>query len=496
MKTLKQLHEEQEKLPKVHAEVERELKKIPGVIAVDIGFKEKDGKLTDIISFIVYVQEKKNEGELPADQIIPKEMYGVKTDVVKIASSTTGTTSLPDNTKYRPIKGGIQIGNGIKDSAGLYHFGTLGCFARLNSNGNIVGLSNQHVMFAAGAHGETGGEHNGSKMGQPEFWVSCFCCDCDLIGNIITGIRDGVVDGALCTINSDVEKANEVLEIGTVSGSAPVVNVGGIDTSVRVGDPVKKRGRTTGLITGTVQSINHSSSIDGILFNGQIHVTPDDLTKRFFDRGDSGSALLDGTNRVVGLLHAFPFAGGTTNPDGTGIASKIHEVMSRLAISIPSGAFPPGGGGGAATVQRTSFSMPGEPNTSAIDASKIIKQFEKRLHESETGNILIDLFYRHRSEVRDLINYHRPVTVIWHRNEGPAYLASVYRSIKDPAIKIEKQINGVTMESLLTNMKEALLAHGSISLIQDIKVQGDSIINYLLENDTLEKMVDTVTKNN
>jgi hypothetical protein len=339
MKTLKQLHEEQDNLPKVHAEIERELKKIPGVIAVDIGFKETEGNITDTISFIVYVQEKKNESDLPAEQIIPKKIYGVQTDVVKMANSSTGTATLPDDSKHRPIKGGMQIGNGIKDDRGFHHFGTLGCFATSIADGSILGLSNQHVMFAAGAHGESGGTHNGSKIGQPEYWESCFCCDCDLIGNLISGFNDGIVDCAICTINDDVEKRNEIEEIGIVNGSAPTVNVGGIITSIRIGDPVKKRGRTTGLISGSVQSINFGLNINGTLFTNQIHVIPDNPTERFFDHGDSGSVLVNNSNQVVGLLAFFPDAPGTTDPDGTGVANKIHEIMSRLNISIPSGAF-------------------------------------------------------------------------------------------------------------------------------------------------------------
>jgi copper chaperone CopZ len=154
MKTLKQLHDEQDNLPKIHAQVEQELKKIPGVIAVGIGFKQTKGQKTDTISFIVYVQEKKDTKDLLPEHIIPSEIQGVKTDVVKIASSSTATTTLPDDSKHRPVKGGMQIGNGIKDSAGLYHFGTLGCFALQGTT--VVGLSNQHVMFAAGGHGPAG----------------------------------------------------------------------------------------------------------------------------------------------------------------------------------------------------------------------------------------------------------------------------------------------------------------------------------------------------
>ena len=491
MKTLEQLHDEQDKLPKIHAQVEQELKKIPGVIAVGIGFKQTQGEKTDTISFIVYVQEKKDLNDLTPEQIIPKEIQGVKTDVVKVSSASTATTNLPDKSKHRPIKGGIQIGNGIKDSTGLYHFGTLGCFATLNSDNSVVGLSNQHVMFAAGGHGESGGTHNGSKMGQPEYYESC-CCDCDLIGTIINGVRDGVIDGAICTLNSDVDKVNEIEEIGVVAGAAPSVNVGGIDTPVRVGDPVKKRGRTTGLMTGTVESINFPITIDGTLFTGQIHVTPDDPTKRFFDHGDSGSVLVNSTNQVAGLLAFFPNATGTTDPDGTGVANKIQEVMTRLSISIPTGAFPASGGSGVGTIRRTSFNRPFNPVTEESPA-KIIHEFERRLNNSPQGKLMLDLYYKHRIEIRDMINSYRPATISWHRNQGPAFLACIVKSIKNPGLKIEKQINGISMETLMNSMKSIFLTHGSISLMDDINSYSAMLMKFVLSSDSAENAIENIT---
>ena len=494
MKTLKQLHEEQDNLPKVHAEVERELKKIPGVIAVDIGFKQTGGRLTDTLSFIVYVAEKKNEKDLHPEHIIPREMHGVRTDVVKIAKSGRATATLPDNTKYRPIKGGIQIGNGVKDSSGFTHFGTIGCFATRDSDSSIVGLSNLHVMFAAGAHGEIGAEHNGSKMGQPEYWESCYCCDCDLIGNIISGIRDGVIDAAICTLNGDVAKANEIEEIGNVAGSAPTVNVGGIITSVRIGDPVKKRGRTTGLKTGTVQSINYALDVDGTPFAGQLHITPDNPGERFFDRGDSGSALVNSSNQVVGLMFAFPFASGTTDPDGTGVAGKVHEVMSRLHISIPSGAFASGGGSGAGSIRRTSFETVNNRTTPDPNTNRIIADLEKKLLGSEPGKSVIGLYYKHRTEIRDMINHHRPATVAWQRNQGPAFLASIIKSVQNPGTTIQQDINGVSLDDLLRAMKSVLLTHGSVSLREDIDRFGEELTSWLAASNTAEAFVENIRR--
>lgn len=51
-----------------------------------VGFKMKNGKLTDEVAIIFYVNEKKNEKELRDNNIdiIPKEIEGIPTDIVEI----------------------------------------------------------------------------------------------------------------------------------------------------------------------------------------------------------------------------------------------------------------------------------------------------------------------------------------------------------------------------------------------------------------------------
>jgi hypothetical protein len=53
-----------------------------------VGFKRRDGKLTDEIAIIFYVKNKKDEEELKKEGIkkIPKEIEGIPTDVVEIPS--------------------------------------------------------------------------------------------------------------------------------------------------------------------------------------------------------------------------------------------------------------------------------------------------------------------------------------------------------------------------------------------------------------------------
>lgn len=60
--------------------VESELLSRPGVTGVDVGYKEVGGKPTDVIAIRVYVAMK---GDVAANQIVPREIQGIPTDVIE-----------------------------------------------------------------------------------------------------------------------------------------------------------------------------------------------------------------------------------------------------------------------------------------------------------------------------------------------------------------------------------------------------------------------------
>ena len=102
------------------------------------------------------------------------------------------------------------------------------------------------------------------------------------------------VDGALARPVSSDMVADEILELGAVTG----------EREAELGMEVKKSGRTTGLTTGTVQLLDASVQVGYggekiALFTNQI------LTTNMSQGGDSGSLLVDAEgNRAVGLLFA------------------------------------------------------------------------------------------------------------------------------------------------------------------------------------------------
>lgn len=71
---------ELERVTRVKSQVEDELLRIPGVTGVDVGPKIVGGRETDTLAIRVYVQRK---ADVPAEQMIPKEIHGVPTDVIE-----------------------------------------------------------------------------------------------------------------------------------------------------------------------------------------------------------------------------------------------------------------------------------------------------------------------------------------------------------------------------------------------------------------------------
>jgi hypothetical protein len=63
---------------------EKKLLKLANVVGIGVGFKEKEGQLTDQIAIIVNVTEKKPLTELSAQDVIPPELDGVITDVQEV----------------------------------------------------------------------------------------------------------------------------------------------------------------------------------------------------------------------------------------------------------------------------------------------------------------------------------------------------------------------------------------------------------------------------
>lgn len=222
---------------------------------------------------------------------------------------------MADTNQYNPLKGGASIGP-CRAVGGFVFAGTLGAIVTDNATGAHMLLSNFHVMCV------DNGWHVGDEMCQPSR-VDGGSCPADDVGALQRAVLSASVDGAVSSI-SGRPVACEILDIGAVTGTASAV----------LNAPVRKRGRTTGLTYGFVDSVSLSVNVDygdGIgsrTLTNQIGLRPDTIhNPTFGDHGDSGSVVVNDSVQVVGLY----FAG---SDDGFGVANPIAAVLAALNISL------------------------------------------------------------------------------------------------------------------------------------------------------------------
>jgi hypothetical protein len=447
MKSKQELIEAQRRVEAVYADAKRDLMRIPGVVEVGIGIKEVAGELVGETVLRVYVERKKAESELPPDQIVPKEYRGIKTDVILFRE----TFPEEDTSRYRPIKGGIQIG-----AQGSSAVGTLGCLAQLTADNTVVILSNHHVLYHSPAT-------DNSEIGQPDHTTSC-CCTCGDIAINAHGIRHDHLDCAIAKVKDGIEHSIVVHEIGNITGVADAV----------AGEAVKKRGRTTELTTGTVTNLVKDSTNTKIL---EVEVKKNNGNERFTRPGDSGSALLNGNDEIVGL-HKEGNNGDDVAP-GNFVSTSIgiHEVLDAFdtagfPISILTG--PPGG-----------ESAP----RAAPQALEPLAALEHRLRSTEEGRRVIELYDLHHREIVELINHERAVTVVWHRKKGPAWLAAFARSLKHAGYMIPREVEGVSRIDALASLADTFTRSASPELQEAIDLHAADILRLASECDTVEALL-------
>ncbi len=313
------------------------------VVGVGVGYKEKGGKDTRDESVVVFVKKKVNKEDLRSHQMIPEKVEDSKTDVIEI-----GEIKLLTNTgRYRPIRPGCSIGHYAISA------GTLGAVVRDRRTGEKLFLSNNHVL-ANVTNGRDGRAKEGDSILQPgaydggkidkdvvahlykyapiskvmsESECPVAAAAVSTVNNIFRFVKptysmklmkssnqNNIVDAALAKpINLQINE--DILEIGKVSGVA----------EPKLGDRVKKSGRTTGYTEGNIKAVDVTMKVS---LGGDSYAvfTEQILSDIKSGPGDSGSLILDSNNNAVGLL----FAGSDTAT----LFNRITNVMNELEIEF------------------------------------------------------------------------------------------------------------------------------------------------------------------
>jgi hypothetical protein len=308
------------------------------VVATGAGYKVTAGKRTKELSVVCSVSRKVPLESLAAGDRVPREIDGVPTDVIQTGVIRALATRTE---RQRPAPGGVSIGH--RDITA----GTLGCLVR--KNGQVMILSNNHVL-ANSNDAQVGdpilqpGPIDGGRLpadliaelhqfvpisfGEPPSdcrfasgVIALFNAGCRLIGSR-TRYRiyrieatDNLVDAAIARPLNAVDVSGEILEIGRITGQG----------RGELGMALQKSGRTTGLTRGEITQV--AVTVDVSYGSGRVARFTDQLMAGAMSQGgDSGSAVLDGDKRLVGLL----FAGS----DNSTIINRIEHVFSALGLAL------------------------------------------------------------------------------------------------------------------------------------------------------------------
>lgn len=280
---------------------------LPNVNGVGIGYKEVNNINTQKLCLKVFVEKKVDLDSLSKNERVPKMYKEFITDVVEVgeiyAYANTG--------KIRPAEGGYSIG-----LAGSGSVGTLGCLVSTLSGTSLKTyiLSNNHVI-ANNNNAPIGsiilqpGQGDGGVNPTDQIATLSSFVPINFAGG------NNLVDCAIGEVTNLSLVSNQIAQIGTITGIASAV----------LGTSVQKSGRTTGYTTGTINSINTTLNVSfggglSAIFIKQI------TTTKISDPGDSGSIVLDSSNRVIGLL----FSGNSTITGINDIRNVLKSFRARL----------------------------------------------------------------------------------------------------------------------------------------------------------------------
>ncbi len=301
---------------------------LPGVVSFGHGVKIIRGRYTGIPSLLLGVKKKLPLHAIPRDELIPRFIDSLPTDVIEIGTVSLLGYALPGpgdamdtgvefrKKKLRPARPGV--------SAGHYEVtaGTLGAVVRGQFPDGIAILSNNHI-FANSTDGRDGRAFIGDPILQPGPYdgggPDDIIARLHSYSPLIPERKDGkgplnAIDAAIAVpVNPEVV-ASPVLGLGPVRQTAPA----------RPGMIAHKSGRSSGVTRGTVFSVDTTVRAEG---DGKNYIFEDQIgLSAKSEPGDSGSLVVSQYGKAVGLL----FAGS----EKRFFASPIDRVLEFFGVTL------------------------------------------------------------------------------------------------------------------------------------------------------------------
>ncbi|MEF9951778.1 MAG: trypsin-like peptidase domain-containing protein [Clostridium sp.] len=287
----------------------------PNVIGVASGYKVTNGMPTTTPCLAVFVKEKVEADQLNENEIIPTFYKGATTDVVATGEFTVD--GLTD--KVRPVQFGYSIG--ISGLSGFFNSGTGGCLVADKSDPTVrYILGSNHVLVNDNV------EPVGTTVLQPAR------PDAPLSAGKVAALSRYIPVLFMTPTDTPINYVDcAIAQLTSIDMAVPNIAFIGIPKGIdvpAVGMAVKKTGKTTGFTTGVVQYtaatvvISYSSTKQAT-FAQQI------ITTKMSGPGDSGAALVNNDNKVLGLL-----VGSTNN---FSVYNPINEVLRVLSVYVVTG---------------------------------------------------------------------------------------------------------------------------------------------------------------
>jgi hypothetical protein len=310
------------------------------VVACGVGFKESEGQISTEPCIVVSVTHKVPQAQLAPEDLVPRSLDSVKTDVQEVGVFHAWQGGPKD--RHRPAIAGISCGHPDVSA------GTFGCLVSRGAERFI--LSNNHVLANINK------ANRGDPILQPARYDGGTINDQIAILEDYVPLSFGATASSCSMANSTVSVLNGIASVlrsdSRFTALSQNTNENKVDcaiarplrpdlvrpTILQIGPPtgeavgtlgmqVQKTGRTTGYTTGQINQLEVTVKVDyhgqDVIFVGQM------MASGMSGGGDSGSAVLDMQRQAVGLL----FAGS----DRATLINPIQEVLRALDVQLVTG---------------------------------------------------------------------------------------------------------------------------------------------------------------
>jgi len=494
-----------------------ELSQKPGVLGGGLGYKVRNGVITNELSWIVFVRRKRPLSELPPDEVLPREVHGFSTDVLTAPSLRRLDCAIRE--KFDILVGGIVISNlkrmDATNSPVGDELGTLGFFATLNrssSRDNIVGLTNNHVLAANGAA-------VGDPVYQPRVQMlpdpTIVAADKHPIGRIENlGMQnnhpyqysgepapvDYYIDASSFHINTNFSSCcgkNKGVKFGnlvhnlnqTALGSGVIEGIDRVTLPIQAATPgdykVYKAGEHTGWTSGKLFAAEMDWEDPNTHFHYGRSIVIADLGPncgggaKFAVGGDSGSVVVNSQRKIIGLL-----VGELEGLGGFYAACHIEPVLNYLGVTMVSTQHLAGASADATSLESELALAAADPNA-ALAAT-----LRDNILSSELGQFYHALALQHLQEVTHLVNRVRPVTVAWHRLHGPDFLGHMVNASRHADHAVPREFHGVERGPGFDQLLDVLARHGSPGLRGSIEAHRHEVRTLLDSADDIGTLAD------